>query len=175
VRSKEDEASAKLEETDQVGLLPLLRYSRAQLEAYYLVGLSQTRRSFLNSVLAMWLGFILLLVGVCLYVGPVEKLGLTRPQQDFTIFIMGGAAIIEFISALFLWVYRSSTGQLDYFYDRQMHTHNVVMCYRIASTMEKADDTKRLIVQKVLERTWAPDRPQPTGAKGLRELLTKLK
>jgi hypothetical protein len=173
VRETEHEAITRLEQTDSAGLLPLLKYSRAQLEAYYAVGLSQTRKSYFNSVLAMWLGFILLLVGVALYVGPVERLGLKPPTQDFNILIMSGAAIIEFISALFLWVYRSSTGQLTYFYDRQMHTHTSILCFRIASTMEKAnsDDTKKAIVNKVLEWTYTPERPPVAGAAGLRALL----
>jgi hypothetical protein len=173
VRETEQEAISRFEQTDAAGLLPLLKYSRAQLEAYYAVGLSQTRKSFFNSVLAMWLGFILLLVGIALYVGPVEKIGLKPPTQDFKVLIMGGAAIIEFISALFLWVYRSSTAQLTYFYNRQMHSHTSILCFRIASTMEtaKADDTKREIVQKVLDWTSMPARPPLIGAKGLRALL----
>jgi hypothetical protein len=175
VRTRQNAALSASGETDSAGLLPLLRYSQEELTAYYRVGLNQTRRSFLNSVLAMWLGFILLLAGVALYVGPVEKLGLQRPDQEFKVLIMGGAAIIEFISALFLWVYRNSTGQLTYFYNRQMHTHNVVMCFRIASTMQNPDDTKKLIVEKVLQQTWAPERPPMIGAKGFQRLLDKAK
>lgn len=173
VRETENEAIRRLEDKDEAGLLPLLKYSRAQLEAYYRVGLSQTRRGFFNSVLAMWLGFLLLLVGVALYVGPVEKLGFKTPSHDFRILIIGGAAIIEFISALFLWVYRSSTSQLTYFYNRQMQTHTSILCFRIASTMDpaKADDVKRAIVDKVLDWTSVPEKIPLVGAKGFRALL----
>jgi hypothetical protein len=173
VRETEQEAINHLEQTDAAGLLPLVKYSRAQLVEYYEVGLKQTRRAFFNSVLAMWLGFILLLVGVALYVGPVEKIGLKVPATDFSILIMGGAAIIEFISALFLWVYRSSIAQLEYFYNRQMYSHTSILCFRIATTMEKsqADDTKRAIVEKALDWTLKPERPALVGGKGLRALL----
>ncbi len=173
VHEKEQEAISRLEQSDSPGLLPLLKYSRAQLEAYYTVGLSQTRRSFFNSVLAMWLGFVLLLLGVAIYVGPVEAIGLKPPSGDFRWVIMGGAAIVEFISALFLWVYRSATVQQYAFYNRQMHAHTVILCFRIASTMEKAqaDETKRAIVEKALEWTTAPMAPAPAGAKGFGALL----
>lgn len=177
VRETEDEAIRRLEQTDSAGLLPLLKYSRAQLDAYYEVSLKQTRKSFLHAVLAMWLGFILLLVGIALYVCPVEKLGLKPPTQDFDILILSGAAIIEFISALFLWVYRSTTTQLTYFYNRQMNSHNSILCFRMASTMDtdKADDTKQAIIEKFLDLTTMPERPPLFGAKGLRTLLSASK
>jgi hypothetical protein len=171
VRETEQDAINRLELTDAAGLLPLLKYSRAQLDAYYAIGLNQTRRSFFNAVLAMWLGFILLLLGIALYVGPVEKLGLTRPAQDFQILILSGAAIIEFVSALFLWVYRSTTAQLTYYYRRQMHSHTSILCFRMASTMEQPDETKRAIIEKVLDWSELPERPPLVGAKGLRSLL----
>jgi len=173
VRETEDEAIGRLEETDKEGLLPLLKYSRVQLHAYYEIGLRQTRGSFFNSVLAMWLGFILLLVGVAMYVGPVEKIGLKVPGQDFRILVMGGGVIIEFISVLFLWVYRSSKAQLTHFYNRQMNAHTSILCFRIASTMEKAkaDDTRGAIVNKVLDWTSTPERQPIVGAKGLSYLL----
>ncbi|ABM35784.1 TRADD-N-associated membrane domain-containing protein [Polaromonas naphthalenivorans] len=174
VRETEQDAISRLELTDVAGLLPLLKYSRAQLDAYYAIGLNQTRKSFFNAVLAMWLGFILLLIGIALYVGPVEKLGLTRPQQDFQILILSGAAIIEFVSALFLWVYRSTTAQLTYYYKRQMHSHTSILCFRMATTiqtLEKSDEIKKAIIEKVLDWNEMPERPPLVGAKGLRSLL----
>ena len=171
VRETEQDAISRLEKTDRAGLLPLLKYSRAQLDAYYAIGLNQTRKSFFNAVLAMWLGFVLLLIGIALYVGPVERLNLTRPDQDFQILILSGAAIIEFISALFLWVYRSTTAQLTYYYKRQMHSHTSILCFRMASTMQQADETKRAIIEKVLDWNEMPERPALVGAKGLRSLL----
>ena len=172
VLETEQEAINRLEQTDAAGLLPLLKYSRAQLDAYYEIGLKQTRGSFFNAVLAMWLGFILLLIGIALYVGPVEKLGLTRPPQDFNVLILSGAAIVELISALFLWVYRNTIAQLTYYYRLQMHSHTAILCFRMASSMQQADETKRAIIENVLGRTLLPERPPPVGAKGLRALLT---
>lgn len=175
VRETEEDALARLEQTDTAGLLPLLKYSRAQLDAYYAVGLSQTKKSFFNSVLAMWLGFLLLLIGIAMYIAPIERIGLSRPTEDFQILILSGAAIIEFISALFLWVYRSTTAQLTYFYNRQIHSHTSILCFRMASTMqqEQADEAKRAIIDKVLSQTIEPERPPVVGAKGMRSLLPK--
>jgi len=68
------------------------------------------------------------------------------------------------IAALFLWVYRSSIAQLTYFYNRQMHIHNVVMCYRMAASMKEPDTAVGKIIDKVLEQTWGVEQqPLPSG------------
>jgi hypothetical protein len=171
LRDTEEAALRKLDKSDEAGLLPLLRYSRAQLEAYYEIGLSQTRRSFRNAVIAMWLGFLLLAMGVFLYVGPAERLGLQRPGPDFNILIVSSAVIVEMISALFLWIYRSTTGQLTYYYRLQMRSHTSILCFRIASSMEESDGAKRAIIDSILDSTLAPERPPPAETAGLRSLM----
>jgi hypothetical protein len=171
VRETEEDALKRLEKTDEAGLLPLLRYSRAQLDAYYVMGLEQTRRAFVNAVVAMWLGFLILLVGIGLYIGPVEYLKIARPTGDFNTIVLASAVIVEVIAALFLWVYRSTTGQLTFYYRLQMHSHTSILCYRMASTMTAPDEAKRAIIDKVLSSTLVPERPPLTGSKGLAGLL----
>jgi hypothetical protein len=171
VRETEDDALRRLEKTDQAGLLPLLRYSRAQLDAYYAMGLGQTRRAFLNAALAMWLGFLLLLGGIALYLGPVERLGLVRPPGDFHWLILASAVVIEVISALFLWVYRSTVGQLTFYYRLQMQGHSAIMGFRIATTMSDSDAAKRAVIDKLLAAGPAPERPAPMSARGLAGLV----
>jgi len=173
VRETEEDALQRLETTDEAGLLPLLRYSRAQLEAYYVMGLAQTRRSFVNAVIAMWLGFAILLAGVALYIGPVEQFGIRRPSGDFNLIILSSAVIIEVISALFLWVYRSTIGQLTFYYRLQMHSHTAILCFRIGDTMGQSDEAKRAIVDRLLESTLLPERPPLSGSKGLVSLLSR--
>lgn len=163
----------QLEKEDVTGLIPLVRYSRVQLEAYYTIGLKQTQRSFRYSIIAMWIGFIIIVGGILHYVVPLEKLGITPIKTDINVLILAGGGIIELISALFLWVYRNSIAQLTYFYNRQMHTHNILLCYRIADSMQSKDETKKIIVEKVLERTWTLDRPAMRGAKGITKLISK--
>ncbi len=173
IRHAEKLVDSQTENTEQEGLMPLIKYSREQLEAYYLIGLSQTRKSFMNSVIAMWIGFLIIVVGIAQYIIPLEQFGLKSPGTDINIVIIAGGAIVEIISALFLWVYRSSIGQLTYFYNRQMHMHNVLFCFRIASTMKEPDETKKLLVEKVMEKIWNPERPESTSSKGLMNLFNK--
>jgi len=148
-------------------LLPLLRYSRAQLVQYYTMGLEQTRRSFFHAAIAMWLGFLLLIAGVFLYIGPVEDLGLRRPEGDFNVLIISSAVIVEVISALFLWVYRSTISQITFYYRLQMRTHTAVLCFRMAASMANGDQAKLAIVTSMLDSSILPDHPQAQGSSGL--------
>lgn len=173
VKEVQTDLESQLEKEDTTGLIPLIRYSRVELEAYYTIGLSQTQRSFRYSVIAMWIGFIIIVGGIIHYVVPLEQFGINPVGTDINVLIIAGGGIIELISALFLWVYRNSIAQLTYFYNRQMHTHNILMCYRIADTMDKPDDTKKLIVEKVLERTWVIERPAKQGAKGISKFFSR--
>jgi len=153
VSTKEEAALAQLEQGDEAHLLPMLRYSRTQLETFYELVQKQARRAYANSFMAMWLGFLVLLIGISLFVVPVEKLGLEKPPENFNVVVLVGGVIIEFISALFFWVYRSANEDLTYFFNRQFHMHGSVLCYRIAATMEKpqGDEAKRAIVDQVLK------------------------
>jgi hypothetical protein len=152
----QEAAETALEAQDPTGLVPLIRYSRLQLEAYYTIGLSQTQRSFRNGVIAMWIGFAVIIGGVIIQFIPLPALAATVKATGGVsgiTTIAGG--VIEAISALFLWVYRSSIGQLTYFYNRQMHVHSVVLCDRIAQSMSTAaDDARRMIIEKVLAQSW---------------------
>lgn len=168
VREAEDDALNRLEKKDAAGLLPLLRYSRAQLDEYYAMGLAQTKRTFRHALVAMWLGFTLLILGLALYIGPVETLGLERPDQNFNVLILSSAAIIELISVLFLWFYRSTIGQLTFYYRLQIRNHNAILCSRIASSMKDGDDARRAIINSMLDFSLMPERPDVQGSGGLR-------
>jgi len=160
-RETEEDALRRLEKTDDAGLRPLLRYSRAQLDAYYAMGLGQTRRAFVNAALAMWLGFLILIAGIVLSIGPVEQFNIARPDGDFASLVLASALIIEVISALFLWVYRSTIGQLTFYYRLQMQSHTAIMCFRIAETMADGDAGKSAVIEKLLGATPDPERPAP--------------
>ncbi len=170
-RAVEDAVLRELENKDEAGLLHLQRYSRAQLEAYYQMGLQQTRRSFVNATIAMWLGFLILLAGISIYIGPFAGWGLKRPPGDFNTIVLASATIVEVIAALFLWVYRSTIGQLTFYYRLQMRSHTSILCYRMADTMEDPDPAIREIIAHLLKTSLAPERPAANQSKGLRTLL----
>jgi hypothetical protein len=154
----------ELKANDPSGLVSLVQYSRIQLEAYYRIGLSQTEGSFRYSVIAMWIGFGVIMVGIVIRVVDLQRLGLQPPDTNISTLVIVSGAIIEVISALFLWVYRNSIRQFTYFYNRQMHSHSVLLCQKIAETMKAPDDVKKMIVEKVLDASWKTEQEAlPTG------------
>jgi hypothetical protein len=170
-REIEDAVLRELENKDEAGLLHLQRYSRAQLEAYYQMGLQQTRRSFINATIAMWLGFLILLAGISIYIGLFAGWGLKQPSGDFNTIVLASATIVEVIAALFLWVYRSTIAQLTFYYRLQMQSHTSILCFRMADMMENPDPAIREIIGHLLRTSLAPERPDATDTKGLRTLL----
>ncbi len=166
-----------IEEGDATGLIQLARYSRLQLEQYYDIGLRQTQQSFRYSVVAMWIGFVVMIGGMAPFLIPLFQRG-SKVNSSFSInaLVLAGGVVIELISALFLWVYRNSIAQLTYFYNRQIHLHNVLMCFRISVTMKTGDEAKSLdarsmIIQKVLDSAWTLERPEAPSSKGIKDLL----
>ena len=145
----QNELEKHLQAEDTHGLVKLVRYSRLQLQAYYGIGLSQTQRSFRYSVIAMWIGFVVIVAGTVSYFLPVVNLptGPAAPTQQFALL---GGLIIELISAAFLWVYKSSINQLTYFYDRQQLNHNALISFTIAESMVEKDAAKLKIVDRLL-------------------------
>ena len=101
------------------------------MKAYCKIGLTPTQRRFRYSLIAMWIGFTVILLGILLQVVDVDllsKIGIRRLETNVTALVILSGAIIEVISAFFVWVYRTSIKQLNYFYNRQMYNHSVLMC-----------------------------------------------
>lgn len=150
IDSDQTEIERQLEQSDASGLVSLIRYSRLQLEAYYRIGLDQTQRSFRYSVISMWLGFGIIMIGISTFFLPAPFRQYIEGADVKSIPILGGV-VIELISALFLWIYKSSISQLTYFYNRQLDNHNVLICSRIAGSMKSPDKAKTIIITKFME------------------------
>jgi hypothetical protein len=99
--SEQESVEDALKEIDKSGLVLLLRYSRVQLERYYTIGLTQTQRSFLYSVIAMWIGFMVILAGIIVPVIDLQKFGLLPAVANVSTLAIVSGIIIEVISALF--------------------------------------------------------------------------
>ncbi|WP_445719655.1 TRADD-N-associated membrane domain-containing protein [Flavobacterium sp.] len=143
----------KLEKTDSELLIPLITYSKLELETYYKLGLSQTQKSYKYSIIAMWVGFLLIIFGIIIYIIPsnilkIDNLEITEKVKFITI---ASGVVLELISGLFLWIYKNSITQLNYFYSRQIFIHNSLFAFRVAQTMKDSDEAKKEIVSKILD------------------------
>lgn len=140
-----------LKENDSEGLIPLVTFSRIELEQYYKIGLSQTQRSYQFSMIAMWLGFLIIAFGIVSYIVPASFINRNLVEGNFQILTISSGIVIEIIAALFLGIYRDSINRSTYFYNRQVFIHNALLAYKIATSMKEPELSKKLIIEKILE------------------------
>jgi hypothetical protein len=121
----------------------------------------------------MWIGFTIITFGVVIHVIDLDRFGLRPIDTNINTLIIISGAIVEIISALFLWVYRSSIKQLTYFYNRQMYNHSVLMSQRIAETMSDSDELKKIMIEKLLDRSWVNESNSLPSGKSLLSFSSK--
>jgi hypothetical protein len=151
IEQKQQNYESKLNEKDTEGLIPLITYSRIELEQYYKIGLSQTQKSYRYSITAMWLGFLIIAFGILSYIVPTKYINENLVSGNLQLLTIASGIFTEFISALFLWIYKSSVNRLTYFYNRQVFIHNALLAYKISNTMTDPDKAKTIIVEKILD------------------------
>jgi len=149
--NKQKDYEVALKESDSEDLIPLINYSRLELNQYHEIGLHQTQKSYSFSIIAMWIGFLIIAFGILSYIIPSSYINKELINGNFQILTISSGIIVEIISALFLWIYRSSINRLTYFYNRQVFIHNALFAFKIANTMKEPDTSKKIIVEKILE------------------------
>lgn len=183
-RNAQRRIEEKLQENDPHDLVLVLSYSREMLGEYYAIAMNQAQRSFRYCLIAMWLGFTVLILGVLDSFVPLGALA--TAQLGGTPFAPGNAtpvdanelvlitgAVIEFIAAAFLWVYRFSIKQQTYYYRRQLRLHNALLAYRLTADMGDARNAAiGKIVERLLEDMETSDLAPP-DATGFRKLIGK--
>jgi hypothetical protein len=169
-------------------LVLILSYSREMLSEYYAIAMSQAQRSFRYCLIAMWLGFLILIVGVLDSFAPLKEI-ITASSMDLTLaefltqypalataldpneFVLITGAVIEFIAAIFLWVYRFSIQQQTYYYRRQLKLHNALLAHRLTRDMgQMKDETIKLVIERLLDELDTPTMASPSSA-GIGKLL----
>ncbi len=165
LEEKQNNYERILQEKDTEGLIPLITYSRIELEQYHKIGLSQTHRSYRYSILAMWIGFFIISFGIISYLVPFPFINTDLLGGNFQILTITSGIVTEVISALFLWIYRSSMNKLTYFYNRQVFIHNALLAYKMARTMKEPDAAKTTIIEKILEFGFSSIQVQKINAK----------
>lgn len=181
-RQQQGEIENELDTEDPQYPLKLISYSRFMLKEYYIMAMRQAQRSYRYCLIAMWLGFIVLLAGVADYFIPLRALlassfNLTATPQSSTgsgltpnEFVLITGVVLEFIAAAFLWVYRFSIKQQTYYYRRQLKLHNMLLAKHVGEGMQEGKDAAfKLIVQSLLENVEMTqiDPPRTGGLKSL--------
>jgi hypothetical protein len=132
-------------------IIDLVGYSRSELQTYYEMGLGQAKKSYNYSIVAMWLGFLIIVGGIVLYLVPLPYVNNNFLSGNVQVLTVVSGLIVEMIGALFFFMYRNSTNQLIYLYNRQRVMFDSVICLQICREMENKDDVYRLIIENILD------------------------
>ncbi len=158
-RNAQKEIEGQLSGVDSHQVVLVLRYSREVLKEYYALGMDQAQRSYRYALIAMWLGFVVLLIGVGDQLGwlaaAFPELGSAKEGKvSSSELVLLTGAVMEFIAGAFLWVYRTSLEQLIYFYRRQYSLHKTLLAERLARGMtQKNDEASLAIIHKLMEES----------------------
>jgi hypothetical protein len=131
----------------------IIEDSQFRLYNYYSIGFAQARKSFRFGVVAMFIGFIILLLGIADTFGFFSIFIPSLKPVDINTIVIAGSLISEVIAGLFLWVYKFSIQQLNYFYGCQNNMYNFLIAYTISDSMGDAtkDTTKSEVVKTIME------------------------
>jgi hypothetical protein len=151
LKHEKDNYERILDRKDDTGLLPLVKYSSLELEQYYRMGINQSRNSFIISIIAMSIGFVIIMSSFIFYLFPIPGVNQDLLDGDFYIVSVASGTVLELISGLFFWIYKRSKDQMIYFYNRQIFIHNALLAFNISSTMDNPDESKKVIIEKILE------------------------
>lgn len=156
---------AEFASNDPIGLGQVIRLSRLELDKFYQLTLGQARGSYRYAVLASWLGFGVIILGLLQGMGvlpaPSREMaeGVANSNATTSVTVtMAVGAVMELVSGLFLWVYRSADRRFGYFYDRQMHFYSVFICTKLAMEMTTKDESMASIIDRILTTTWGTER-----------------
>jgi uncharacterized protein YjbJ (UPF0337 family) len=108
----------------------LVTINVTNLREYYLLVKNQTGNSFLASILAAVLGFILV-------AGSVVAALVSNQSDLISVIGVGSGILIEFISAIFFYLYSKTVRQLKEYHDSLLSVQNVLLALRLLETVRE--------------------------------------
>jgi hypothetical protein len=163
-REKIDQAESRVAEQPEKAK-PAWDLARATLEAYFNRNLSQVTWIFWLSVTVMFIGFIIVGLGIAQAIQSPNILG---PAAIASI----AGIITEFIGATFLFIYRSTIQQAIDYSQTLERINSVGMAMQILDTMpdqtqpeDLKSKTKATIVEVLVRQSYDPSKQQRESVK----------
>lgn len=150
-------------DTDEPTMKNLLLLNRQEMAQYHDLTKRQARRSFANSLVAMWAGLLILAATLFVVVAP----DLVPGESKLTVAALGGVGTIVsgYITRTFLRQHSLSLQQLNSFFNQPLVSSYLLTAERVASQLEEPDRTHalRTVVEEALAAARADD--EATDAK----------
>jgi len=131
--NKEDEYFAKL-----------INVNLSNIEAYYLLVKSQSDNSFRLTLASAFAGFIVLMAGILL------SFSKGTDNSATTITIASGV-LIEFISAIFFYLYNKSVIQLNSYHDKLIDVQDTMLALKVSQDIKNDESLKNQTLKYLTE------------------------
>ena len=124
-------------------VIDLMLKNVRELREYYIISKRQATNAFSASLIVCFLGFIVYIAGIAVFVISGENALLLTTISG---------TIVEVISGLFFWLYRHAIKQLNIFHQRLGTTEKYLTAIRLVDKMgqDKHDDMYKHIIECVL-------------------------
>lgn len=124
-------------------VIDLMLKNVRELREYYIISKRQATNAFSASLIVCFLGFIVYIAGIVVFV--------ISGENTLLLTTISGT-IVEVISGLFFWLYRHAIKQLNIYHQRLGTTEKYLTAIRLVDKMgqEKHDDMYRHIIECVL-------------------------
>lgn len=124
-------------------VIDLMLKNVRELREYYIISKRQATNAFSASLIVCFLGFIVYIAGIAVFVVSGENALLLTTISG---------TIVEVISGLFFWLYRYAIKQLNIYHQRLGTTEKYLTAIRLVDKMgqDKHDDMYKHIIECVL-------------------------
>jgi len=155
------EIEETLKGTDPLPTLrELLQLNRQEMSTYHLLTKEQARRSFSNSLVAMWLGFLILAGSVALVAWP----NIVDSGTKLTVAAIGtvGTIVSGFIARTFLKQHSLAITQLNRFFNQPLVSSYLLTAERVALALDEPARAAALVqvITRALESAIADREPK---------------
>lgn len=125
-------------------VIDLMLKNVRELREYYIISKRQATNAFSASLIVCFLGFIVYIAGIAVFV---------ISGEDVLLLTTISGTIVEVISGLFFWLYRHAIKQLNIYHQRLGTTEKYLTAIRLADKMgeDKHDNTYWHIICCILE------------------------
>jgi len=125
-------------------VIDLMLKNVRELREYYIISKRQATNAFSASLIVCFLGFIVYIAGIAVFV---------ISGEDALLLTTISGTIVEVISGLFFWLYRHAIKQLNIYHQRLGTTEKYLTAIRLADKMgeDKHDNTYWHIICCILE------------------------
>ncbi len=124
-------------------VIDLMLKNVRELREYYIISKRQATNAFSASLIVCFLGFIVYIAGIAVFV--------ISGENELLLTTISGT-IVEVISGLFFWLYRHAIKQLNIYHQRLGTTEKYLTAIRLVDKMgqDKHDDMYKHIIECVL-------------------------